>query len=95
MTKRNPIPPGAENRYYTTQRCGCGRPYITNIPPTPRPTTEREPMEPDSSVPPALDKHGESRYDGKANNALNWFFFLALAFAMGAFCAMVALSKWP
>ena len=94
MTKRNPIPPGMKKQHYNYYRCSCGQPYISDIPELPtRP--QKQNLEPDWSVPPALDKHSESRYCGKANNALNWSFFLALAFAMGAFCAMAALSKWP
>lgn len=60
MTKRNPTPPGAENKHYTYERCDCGRPYITNIPPLPRPTREHEPDEPGYNVPAAIFRIGAS-----------------------------------
>lgn len=51
----------------------------------------KEPLEPDWNTPSAL---AVDDYN-KPNNTATWLALTAIAFALGAFCAMVTLSKWP
>lgn len=106
MTKRNPIPPGMDYCIDCPKMASKSSRPQSNItppgmgyfdmefvkPPGYGSRHPKESLEPDWNTPSALVFCDE---DKPSNNALNWFFFLALAFAMGAFCAMVALSKWP